>query len=82
MSDVLALVSEENVLLTGLCNTQVLRTAEMLDINCVVLVRGKTPGEELISLAKEKNICLMKTHKNMYMACGLLYSNGLNGGEK
>ncbi|MGN0710309.1 MAG: DRTGG domain-containing protein [Anaerovoracaceae bacterium] len=82
MSDVLAMVKEENVLLTGLCNTQVLRTAEMLDINCVVLVRGKQPNEEFTAMAADKGICLISTAKTMFQACGLLFSKGLNGGLK
>lgn len=81
MSDVLALVKEQNVLLTGLCNTQVLRTAEMLDINCIVLVRGKIPTEDFINLATVKNICLLTTKETMFTSCGLLYSKGLHGGN-
>ncbi|MBE6035491.1 hypothetical protein [Aminipila sp.] len=81
MSDVLALVKEQNILLTGLCNPQVLRTAEMLDMNCVILVRGKVPTEEFITMAAEKNICLLTTKKTMFTSCGILYSNGLHGGN-
>lgn len=81
MSDVLALVKEQNILLTGLCNTQVLRTAEMLDMDCVILVRGKVPTEEFIKMAAEKNICLLATKETMFKSCGLLYSNGLHGGN-
>ncbi len=81
MSDVLALVKEQNILLTGLCNPQVLRTAEMLDIDCVILVRGKVPTEEFIQMSAEKNICLISTEKTMFTTCGLLFSNGLHGGN-
>lgn len=80
MSDVLALVKEQNILLTGLCNTQVLRTAEMLDMNCVILVRGKKPGIEFIQMAGDKGICVLATTKTMFTSCGILYSNGLQGG--
>lgn len=82
MSDVLAMVKEENILITGLCNTQVLRTAEMLDMNCVVLVRGKQPTEEFVTMAKEKGICLITTEKNMFRSCGMLYAEGLQGGNE
>mgnify|MGYP002518502900 CR=1 FL=1 len=56
MSDVLAFVKEQAVLLSGLVNPQVIRTAEMMDIVAVCFVRGKTPPEDVIELAKEKDI--------------------------
>ena len=48
MSDVLAFVKDQPVLLRGLCNPQVIRTAEMMDIMCLVFVRGKRPDEKMI----------------------------------
>lgn len=80
MSDVLAFVKDQSVLLTGLVNPQVVRTAEMMDMRCIVFVRGKQPDETLIKLAKEKQIVLMKTPLRMFKACGLLYLHGLRGG--
>lgn len=77
MSDVLAYVKDQAVLLTGLVNPQVVRTAEMMDMVCIVFVRSKVPTEEMIRLAKESNLVLMKTQKRMYEACGKLYANGL-----
>ncbi len=79
MSDVLAYVKDQAVLLTGLVNPQVVRTAEMMDMKCIVFVRSKLPTEEMISLARDCGIVLMATKKRMYEACGLLYSNGLVG---
>lgn len=79
MSDVLAYVKDQAVLFTGLINSQVIRTAEMMDMNCIVFVRSKMPTEEMIELAKESDIVLMATSKRMYEACGILYSNGLVG---
>ena len=78
MSDVLAYVKDQAVLLTGLVNTQVVRTAEMMDMICIVFVRNKRPSEEMIALARDHNIVLMSTPKRMYGACGILYSEGLN----
>ena len=78
MSDVLAYVKDQAVLLTGLVNPQVIRTAEMMDMVCVVFVRSKTPTEEMIELARESNMVLLKSKKRMYEACGKLYANGLN----
>lgn len=81
MSDVLALVKKDTILLTGLTNIQAVRTAEMVDIKCIVYVRGKKPDEQVINLAKEKGICLMSTKYIMFTSCGILYENGLKGAE-
>lgn len=81
MSDVLAYVKDQGLLLTGLCNPQVVRTAEMMDISCIVFVRGKRPDETAIELARAKDIVLMSTSERMYRACGLLYAAGLDAGK-
>ena len=81
MSDVLAYVKDQAVLLTGLVNPQVIRTAVMMDMICIVFVRSKSPSEEMLSLAKENGIVIMTTDKRLYEACGLLYSNGLDGNK-
>lgn len=80
MSDVLAFVKDQSVLLTGLVNPQVVRTAEMMDMRCIVFVRGKKPDEKVIELAREHGIVLLATNHRMFVACGLLYSHGLQGG--
>ena len=77
MSDVLAYVKDQAVLLTGLVNPQVVRTAEMMDMVCIVFVRSKAPTEEMIALAEEHGMVLLKTRKRMYEACGKLYAAGL-----
>lgn len=79
MSDVLAFVKEQGLLLTGLQNLQVVRTAEMMDMEAVVMVRGKIPGREMIQEAESKGIVLMSTEHPMFTSCGLLYKNGLAG---
>mgnify|MGYP000091493648 CR=1 FL=1 len=81
MSDVLAFVKDQSVLLTGLVNPQVIRTAEMMDMVCIVFVRGKEPSPDMIALAEERGIVLMTTPLRMFTACGLLYAGGLSGGE-
>lgn len=81
MSDVLAFVKDHSVLLSGLVNTQVVRTAEMMDMVCIVFVRGKEPTPEMIALAEERGIVLMTTPLRMFTACGLLYQSGLSGGD-
>ena len=79
MSDVLAYVKDQAVLLTGLVNSQVIRTAEMMDMVCVVFVRSKRPTLEMIEIAEESGIVILATKKRMYEACGTLYANGLSG---
>ena len=79
MSDVLAFVKDQSVLLTGLMNPQVVRTAEMMDMKCIVFVRGKTPGEDILELARERDIVVMRSELRMFVACGLLYRSGLAG---
>lgn len=79
MSDVLAFVKDQAVLLTGLVNSQVMRTAEMMDMHCVVFVRGKNPTPEMVELAEGSGIVVMHSALRMYEACGILYSAGLNG---
>lgn len=81
MSDVLAFVKDQALLLTGLINSQVIRTAEMMDITAICFVRGKTPPEDVIELAKEKDITVLTTSYPLYAACGKLYGKGLRGRE-
>ena len=77
MSDVLAYVKEQAVLLSGLVNPQVIRTAEMMDIETIVFVRGKKPGDEIVGMAKMKDIVIMSTEYPLYIASGKLYEAGL-----
>lgn len=80
MSDVLAFSKDHSILLTGLCNPQVIRTAEMLDIVCVIFVRGKKPDETILEMAKERDLIVLETGHRMFSACGMLYEAGLHGG--
>ena len=79
MSDVLAFVHEKSIILTGLANAHVIRTAEMLDLKCIVFVRGKLPGQDVIDLASELGVVLMGVNKTMFTSAGLLYESGLRG---
>ena len=78
MSDVLAYVKDQAVLLTGLCNPQVVRTATMMDMRCIVFVRGKKPTEEMVELAEECGIAVMCSDKRAFEASGILYAAGLS----
>lgn len=82
MSDVLAFVKDKVLLLSGLINPQIIRTAEMMDISAIVFVRGKIPDENILSLAKDKNMIIFSTKFPLYIACGKLYSNGLTGEKR
>ena len=77
MSDVLASVQPEAILLTGLCNPQVVRTALIADIRAIIFVRGKLPADETIKLANEEKIPLITTYYGLYESCGILYRAGL-----
>ena len=79
MSDVLAFVKDKTVLITGLTNVHVMRTAEMLDIHCVVFARGKLPPEEVLEEAEELGIVVLSTAHTTYTTCGLMYEAGIRG---
>lgn len=78
MSDVLAFASPAVLLLTGLTNVQIFRTAQMLDIPAIVFVRGKTPNEDLLQLAREADMPILLTAMSMFEASGRLYAKGLS----
>ena len=80
MSDVMAFACFKNeMMLTGLVNTQTIRTAEMMDVKVVVFVRGKQPNEQMMALGRDKEICILGTDLPMFTACGLLYEAGIRG---
>ena len=81
MSDVLAFATNQSVLITGLLNPQVVRTAMMLDMHCIVFVCGKRPTPEIVSLANVNDIVTMVTEHRMFYAAGRLYETGLLHGE-
>jgi len=79
MSDVLAFAKAGSLLLTGLTNTQVIRTANVLDIAAIILVRGKKPSSETIALAKELKIPILATKYILFETAGRLYMKGIVG---
>ena len=80
LSDVMAFVKDRVLLLTGLVNPQVIRTAELLDIYAIIFVRGKTPSGVMIDMAVDADIILGTTKLPMFIACGKLYEAGLRHG--
>jgi hypothetical protein len=79
MSDALRFGGEQMLLVTGLTNPQVVRTAEMIGIPALLFVRAKLPPPETIALAREAGIVLIATRYTMYESSGLLYKAGLPG---
>lgn len=77
MSDVLTLEEDTPMLITGLANTQSIRTAEMADIEVVLIARGKEVTKEMVELAKENDIILISSPYSLYKICGILFQNGL-----
>ncbi|HCC37299.1 MAG TPA: hypothetical protein DEQ14_06595 [Treponema sp.] len=80
MSDVMAFVKDHVLLLTGLVNPQVIRTAELLDIHAIIFVRGKVPSRDMIDMAAESGIILGGTKLSLFLSCGKLYEAGLKTG--
>lgn len=75
MSDVLCIDSDKLILLTGLANMQAVRTAEMADIDCIILARGKAATKEMIALADESQITIIESKHSMFHIAGLLFQN-------
>ena len=80
MSDVLSYIkADSTILLTGLTAPQVIYTSDTADIKAICFVRGKRPGPDLIKLAQQRGMILMRADLPMYEACGRLYKSGLKG---
>ncbi len=77
MSDVLAFTKDGALLLTGLTNPQVIRTADVGGLSAIIFVRGKIPSKDTTEMAKELDIPLFSTPQTLFEACGILFANGL-----
>ena len=77
MSDVLRFPMDETVLITGLCNNQTIRTSEMADLRVVLLGRDKQPDEDMLALAEDSDITLIKSKYSIFKLSGLLYGAGI-----
>ena len=80
MSDVMAFVKDQVLLLTGLINAQVIRTAILMDIEAICFVRGKAPNQEMIDMARDNGIVLLTSRLPLFLACGKLYEAGVRQG--
>jgi len=78
MSDVLTLDAENILLITGLANVQIIRTAEVAEIHYLVIVRNKKVSKDIVELAESLNMVIIESPYSMFKASGILYANGLN----
>lgn len=81
MSEIMLETAEKSIMITGLINPQVIRTAEMMDIFVIIFVRGKEVKSEMIDLAEDRGIVIMSTDLSMFETCGRLYDAGLKSGH-
>ena len=79
MSDVMAFAKAGSLLLTGLTNAQVVKTAANRNIAAIILVRGKEPSTEAIEMAKELQIPILTTKYILFETAGILYNKGIVG---
>lgn len=77
MSDVLTLDANSTILITGLANLQTIRTAEMSDIECIIIGRNKKATREMLELANKNKICLIESPFSVFKISGILYQNGI-----
>lgn len=78
MSDVLTLREDDILLISGLANVQVIRTAELSDIRAILLVRNKNVNDQMLKMAEDSDITIITTQYSMFKACGLLFKNNLD----
>ncbi len=79
MDDVLASAAKDCALLTGVTTDHVLRTAKIVSVGAVVIVRGKIPSDAFIEMARSYELPLLLTDYSLFVACGRLYMNGIRG---
>ena len=77
MSDVLRFNMEQTILITGLCNNQTLRTCEMADLRVVLIGRDKQPDQDMLELAEDNDITIIKSKYSIFKLSGILYGAGI-----
>jgi predicted transcriptional regulator len=77
LSDVLTINKVGILLITGVANLQTIRTAEMAEAACVLLVRNKKASIEMIKLANENRLVLVECPCSMFATSGKLYQAGI-----
>jgi hypothetical protein len=82
MSDALRYDLSQALLVSGLANPQVVRTAEMADVAAILMVRGKVPPADTLQLADEIGIPFLSTELTMFESCGRLFGAGLSACQR
>ncbi|MEN6618932.1 MAG: hypothetical protein ABFC28_05490 [Rikenellaceae bacterium] len=77
MSDVLTIKIQNFILITGLANIQSIRTADMSGVPYLLLCRNKEVTQDMIDIAEENNMLIIKSHYSLFKCSGILYSEGL-----
>ena len=77
MSDVLASIQSESLLITGLSNPQVVRTALIADVRLIIFARGKTPSQDTINLAVAEQLPIVTSKLGLYEISARLAYHGL-----
>jgi predicted transcriptional regulator len=80
MSEILAFARPGALMVTGLTNVQSVRTADLANLRAIVYIRGKSPDQKAITLARSSKIPLLTTRLGMFDVCGILRELGLKGG--
>jgi predicted transcriptional regulator len=79
MSDLLAAGRAGSLLLTSMTSPQVIRTADILDVAAILMVRGKIPSQEVVRLAAELHLPVLATRYVLLEVAGRLYEKGFRG---
>ena len=82
VDDILRAAAKDAVLLTGLATIEVVRRSVAVGVGCLVFVRGKRVGQDIVDLASANDLPLLSTSWPLFVACGHLYMNGLRGFEE
>jgi len=77
LSDVLTINRSGILLITGVPNLQTIRTAEMAEAACILLVRNKKASSEMINLASDLGLTVIESPFPMFGTSGLLFQGGL-----
>ena len=75
MSDVLTIDKPNILLITGLNNVQVIRTAEMSDISFLVFARNKKVSSEMLKLAEINGMVVIESPASVFRVSGELFSS-------
>lgn len=81
MSDLLAEVTPDTLLVTNLAHSMLLRPLELVDSPAICLVNGVEPDEGMLQDCRERGVCVMVSPHDMFETCGRLYQVLQGSGE-